>query len=91
VARWEDAQFKTCFENFPTNIVVSIIDFAENYSFEIQNKVQSMLWHSYQVTILMHICWMQNPNPYPHDPDFQTLMKYHFHILDDKSHVSVFV
>ncbi len=27
--------------------VVSIVDFTENYNFEIQNEVQSMLWHNY--------------------------------------------
>jgi hypothetical protein len=34
--------------------MVSIVYFVENYSFEVQNEVQSM--HSYdQVTIIVHI------------------------------------
>ena len=35
VARWEDRQFRQCLENFPEDTIVSIVDFAENYSFEV--------------------------------------------------------
>jgi hypothetical protein len=60
VARWQDKMFKSFSENFPTNTLVSVVDFAKNYMFEIQNEVQSMHSHSYQVTILVHISWMKN-------------------------------
>jgi hypothetical protein len=66
-----------------------MIDFAKNYSFEIQNEVQSMHWHNYQVTILVHITWVRNPNL--HDESNKTLMKYYFYISDNKSHDSYFV
>jgi hypothetical protein len=33
--------------------MVFVIDFVENNSFEVQNEVQSMHRHSYQVTILV--------------------------------------
>jgi wobble nucleotide-excising tRNase len=39
VAKWQDSEFKTCIKSFPENSVVSVVDFAENYSFEIQNEV----------------------------------------------------
>jgi hypothetical protein len=42
VACWEDKQFKACLKAFPNQSVVSIVDFADNYSFEIQNEIQSM-------------------------------------------------
>jgi hypothetical protein len=71
VAKWQDVQFRTYLENFPIDTMILVIDFFENYSFEIQNEVQNMHLHSYQVTILVHICWMQNPNPNPHDPNFK--------------------
>jgi hypothetical protein len=53
VSRWQDQQFKECLKHFPSDTIISMIDFAENYSFEIQNEMQSMHWHSYQVTILV--------------------------------------
>ncbi len=46
VAKWEDKHFNNCIKSFPANTVVSIIDFIKNYTFEVQNKVQSMHWHT---------------------------------------------
>jgi hypothetical protein len=91
VAKWEDRQFRECLANFPPDTVVSVIDFAENYSFEVQNEVQSMHWHSYQVTILVQISWIRNPHPDPCDESSKTLCKYHFYVSDDKTHDSYFV
>jgi hypothetical protein len=42
MARWEDKHFKQCIKSFLANTMVSIDDFVENYSFEVQNEVQSM-------------------------------------------------
>ncbi len=91
VTRWQDKMFKSCLENFLVDTLVSIVDFVENYTFEIQNEVQSMHWHSYQVTIIVHISWMRNPHPNLHDETTKTLMKYYFYISDDKSHDNYFV
>jgi hypothetical protein len=71
--------------------MVSLIDFVENYSFKIQNKIHSMHWHSYQCTIFVHISWMQIPNFDPNDEDSKIVMRYHFYIYDDKTHDSYFV
>jgi hypothetical protein len=78
VARWEDKHFKKCIKYFPANIVVSIVDFAENYSFE----MQSMHWHTYQISILVHINFHHNPTLDPYDEDSKILTKYHFYISD---------
>jgi hypothetical protein len=78
-------------ENIPADGIVSVIDFAENYSFEIQNEVQSMHWQNYQVSILVQIYWTRNPNLDLSDPSTNALMKYHFHISHDKKHDSYFV
>ncbi len=67
MARWEEKQFKNRITSFPANIVVSIVDFVENYSFQVQNEVQSMHWHTYRILILVHICFHCNltwPDPY---------------------------
>ena len=91
VARWEDAQFKKSIRSFPKDTVVSVVDFAENYKFEIQNEVQSMHWHSYQVSILVHITFRHNPDLDPYNEDTFILTEYHFYITDDKHHDSEFV
>ena len=91
VAKWDDEQFKNCLANFRDDTIVSVIDFAENYSFEVQNEVQSMHWFSYQITILVHITWVRNPAPDPTDESTKNIMQYHFYISDDRKHDSYFV
>jgi hypothetical protein len=68
-----------------------MLDFAENYNFEILNEIQSMHWHSYQVTILVQITWYRNPHADPLDDDSKTLMKYNFYVSNDKAHDNYFV
>jgi hypothetical protein len=91
VAWWENKQFKHSIKSFPTNKVVSIVDFAKNYTFEVQNEVQSMHWHSYQIFILVHISFCHNLTQYPYDEDSKTLTKYDFYISNDHKHNSKFV
>jgi hypothetical protein len=55
VSLWQNQQFKQSLKYFPNDTMVFVIDFVENYSFEVQNEMQSIHWHSYQVTILVHI------------------------------------
>ena len=40
-------------EMLPHDIVLSHIDFAENYTFEMQTEIQSLHWQSSQVTIVI--------------------------------------
>lgn len=91
VAKWEDKHFKKCIKHFPTNIMVYVVDSAENYSFEVDNEVQSMHWHTYQVSILVHICFCHNLTPDPFDEKFQILIEYHFYIFYDRKHDYEFV
>ena len=71
--------------------MVSVIDYVENYSFKVQNKVQSMHWHSYQVTILVYIMWVKSPNSNPEEESTRSIMAYHFYIFDNKLYESHFV
>jgi hypothetical protein len=66
------------------NIMVFALDFVLNYGFEMQNEIQSMHWHTYQMSILVHICLNWNLTPYPHDEDSWILTKYDFYIFHDK-------
>ncbi len=57
IAQWQEIQFKQCLENQPSNIILSCVDFFENYTMKIQNEVHNMHWHNFQVNILMHISY----------------------------------
>jgi hypothetical protein len=59
VSWWQDIKFKNCLKIFSNNTIVSVIDFAKNYNSKIQNKMQSMHSHSYQVTILVAITYSE--------------------------------
>jgi len=50
-----------------------------------------MHWHSFQITILVHITYCHNPNQDPHDEDSFILIDYHFYISNDCKHDSKFV
>jgi len=68
-----------------------MLDFVENYNFQMQNEFQSMHWHSYQISILVHNTYRSNPNFDAYDEDSKILTKYHFYILDDHKHDFEFV
>ena len=83
ISRWQAEQFKQSVQTFPEHVVVSVIDFAENYTFQEQNEIQSMHWHSNQITILVHITYIHIAGE---------VQKYlHFYISDDKTHDTLFV
>ena len=61
---WQHTQFKECIGSFPEDVVVSVVDSAKNYTFKIQNEIQSMHWYNDQCTILVQICyWKENGVP----------------------------
>ena len=85
VARWQDVQCRVSMKELPADAILSHVDFAENYSFEIQNEIQSMHWHSSQIPILVHIT-------YRLDPLTNNMVKEsHFYVSDDKTHDTLFV
>ncbi len=87
VVCWEDKQFKVCLKSFSNQSVVSIVDFADNYSFEIHNGIQSMHhWYSYHINILVIICFCHNPNYDPYDEETMTFIQYHFYVSNDRKH-----
>ena len=74
---------KECILQFLEDVVVSVVDFAKNYTFKEQNEVQTMHWYSDQVTIFVHITYVRVAavvNKF-----------YHFYIYDDKNHDTLFV
>lgn len=91
VARWQDHQCHLAMENLPHDAILSHIDFAENYSFQMQNEIQSMHWTSHQVTILVHLTYRLNPAFDPLKPHTKFLKESHFYISDDREHDTLFV
>ena len=41
VAQWKDEQFRIFWETFPLGTILSMVDFAENYTLQTQNEIQS--------------------------------------------------
>jgi len=82
-ARWQDEQCQLMMANVPKEVVVSHIDYVENYSFAIQNEVQSLYYFSTSVTILVHITMWKEKD--------EIVKQTHFYISDDKDHDSAFV
>jgi hypothetical protein len=93
--RWQDAQFRKLLATFPKGTAVSVIDFAENYSFLIQNEIQSLHWYSDQVTILVHIVYSHAEQAVDGrestEENRDIVKELHFYISDDKEHGTVFV
>ena len=40
-SQWLDQQFRMCKDSFPIGTIISVVDFAENYTLQPQNEVQS--------------------------------------------------
>jgi hypothetical protein len=81
--------------NLPKDVILSHIDFAKNYTFQIGNEIQSMHWHSFQVTILVHITYRLNItyNPFYSETNSETkvIKQSHFYVSNDKEHDALFV
>ena len=92
VAHWQDVQFKESVQNLKEGEILSLIDFAENYSFRNQNEIQSEHWFNFQLTILVHITYQVNSDWNPLDPQSKRLhTDYNYYISDDRVHDSLFV
>ena len=88
IANWQDQQCKEMMANVPEGVLISHIDFAENYDFQIQNEVQSMYYMSQSVSLLVHITLKKVRS----DEGELVITKYtHYYVSDDKKHDSLFV
>ena len=54
VAKWQDEHAKLAMKSLGAGVILSHIDFSENYRFEPQNKIQAEYYDSVNVTILVH-------------------------------------
>jgi hypothetical protein len=85
---------KTCFKTFPPKTILSIIDFAKNNMFLDFSEVQKMHWHSFQLTILVHIYYRCNLNyslKNPNSDAKKLIIEYNYYIFNDIEHKMLFV
>ena len=54
-SRWQALEFKHSREFFEPGTILSVVEFAENYTFAPQREIQSEYYHSYQVSIFIHV------------------------------------
>jgi hypothetical protein len=73
----------------PSDVILSYLDFAENYSFQVQNKIQSMYYHTFSVTILVHITHKMFIDEVTGEE--KLLKESHYYISDDRAHDTLFV
>ena len=43
MARWQDEKFRICRDTFPLGTILSVVEFAENYTLQPQNEIQRIL------------------------------------------------
>jgi hypothetical protein len=73
-------------------MVISCIDFSENYVFKTQNEVQDMHWYIMPITLLVHITYRVNVEyDVTNLQSFQVLKEVRYYINDDKTHDNIFV
>ena len=93
--QWHNLQFKQSRDVFPKETILSIVDFAENYTFTLQKEIQSEYYHSYKVSILVHIMYIHaelDVDGFDSNENNRGVIKeYHFYINDDRTHDTCFV
>ena len=57
MARWQDEQFRACRDTFPIGTILSVVDFAENYTLKPQKEIHGQYYHLDQVSIMVHITY----------------------------------
>jgi hypothetical protein len=73
-------------------MVISCIDFSENYTMKIQNEIHNIHWHNFQVmSILVHITYQSNPYYDPAKPNSKVLKEVHYYVFNDINHDTLFV
>jgi hypothetical protein len=89
VAKWQSNQAKVLQSCLQGGSTLTHIDFSENYTFAPQNEIQSMYYHSDQVSILVQVTYRADVQDGAAD-DLQLRRETHFYISDDRTHDTFF-
>jgi hypothetical protein len=91
LARWQNEEFKQQLRDLPVNSVLSCVDFNENYTMKVQDEIQTMYYHTTQITILVMVTYRRNPSYDPCIHDSKLLKDIHHFISDEKIHDIAYV
>jgi hypothetical protein len=91
VACWQSDQAKLLRSSLQGSIILTHIDFTENYTFQVQNEIQSMYYQSSQITILVQVTYSTTLSTVGGVEDSSLMRETHYYISDDKMHDTVFV
>jgi hypothetical protein len=91
LARWQDVQFKQLVETLPKGCVISCVNFSKNYTMRVQNEIQNIHCHNFQVSILVHICYMKLAQGQTSEDGSRVVKEVHYYVSDDIMHDTLFV
>jgi hypothetical protein len=80
LARWQDVQFKELFETMPNESIILCTNFFENYTMKVQNEIQNMHWHNFQVSILVQIAYKKNPSFESSGDEPKVIKEVHYYV-----------
>jgi hypothetical protein len=78
-------------ETFLEGCVISCVDFSKNYTMKVQNEIQNMHWHNFQVSILVHICYKKLTQRHSLEDGFIVVKEVHYYVSNDTMHDTLFV
>lgn len=84
MAQWQHEQFKICNDIFYHETILSVVDFAENYTLQPHNEIQSQYYHLDQVRTMVHITYRHGPDS--SEEKQVRLKESHVYISDHQTH-----
>ena len=94
-SKWKAFKFKYSCKVFKLTTILSVVEFANNYTFYFQREIQSEYYHLNQVSIFIHVFQrhaqvnFDGSNITPESCDVTN--EYHFYISDDYEHDTLFI
>lgn len=67
------------------------MDFAKNYGYQVANEVQTEYYHSFQVTIMVHITFRINSDFTEDGREPRIIKEQHYWISEDSKHDTIYV
>lgn len=89
-ARWQVDQAKLLRQCLQRGTILTHIDFAENYTFQVQNEIQSLYFNSTQMTILVQVTYYTTAALDDANDTVQLVRETHYYLSDDRTHDTLF-
>lgn len=80
---WQRARMKEAIQDLEPGVLVTCLDFSENFSVQFQNEIQSLHWIAQQITLLVCVAYW--------DVNGETQKWVHCFVSDDLKHDVPFV